>query len=265
MPRRINSQKGGILLIVLWGLLFISILAGIQLVQIRTKIKSASYTDIQLREQLALRSALEWAAWEVATRSGRDDYQSFPVELGIGGITVEIDWAEEMTQTDLNLAPESRLQSLFQQYMSKDESSGLAASVSDWRDRDDARRENGAEKSDYILGADNKFIGNRPFWSVSELIHVKGTNQILVDCLIPFVTVDGLTSPLTETQSNRTFSAGTKATIKATIYPERNDAFPRMRKGHLRVTGDPDAPFTWLWQKASFQSYPKSPDCLLTE
>ena len=67
----------------------------------------------------------------------------------------------------------------------------LAAAIADWRDPDQLRRTNGAERAEYVRAGMPILPADGPFTSVSTLRFVLGMTDALCDSIAPYLTVMG--------------------------------------------------------------------------
>ena len=67
----------------------------------------------------------------------------------------------------------------------------LAAAIADWRDPDQLRRTNGAEREEYLRAGMPMLPADGPFTSVNTLRFVLGMSDALCDSVAPYLTVMG--------------------------------------------------------------------------
>ena len=267
------KQKGSALIIILWVSLFVSIVLGATLNALRTETKVTMAREKIFLERQALISALERAAAAIASDERQNSRSANSFEYTFGEIVVLAERSREMQKVDINLAPAANLSDLFQFLgANTQEADALAARIADWRDTDDLTRMNGAEKREYAAGNAASHIGNRNFYSISELNLVLDAPKNLIECAAPALTVFGgqsfadpgllaelyglPASPLSD-KSNSNLgtssfapTAGQRAAIKARVanVGDAPEAFGRSLTGVFRITGDPDAPYEWIAQ-----------------
>ena len=75
--------------------------------------------------------------------------------------------------------------------VSADRADRIAQSLLDWRDADDLRRPNGAERDEYLRVGAPLLPANTRLRGVAELRHVAGMTDDLYERLLPYLTVDG--------------------------------------------------------------------------
>lgn len=189
--RHIRPRRGAALLIVLWTAALISMLLAIAVASARIEAKISAVRVERLRAETAMRSALEFAAYKLAT--GDQDVgrrAAILSDFELDGYTVNVSQSDEAGKLDINAADEIAWTTLLMAHgMERADAEKLAAKIADWRDLDDLARPNGAEQPDYARA--NRTIGNRSFHSVSELGEVLDFPMALLDCLRGEVTLFG--------------------------------------------------------------------------
>jgi len=194
MKRSRHREDGSALLFVLWASLLLSVLLVGVVALTHQQIRLAASGRDRAQADAVLRSALELAAYDVAT-IGRSASRDFPREFFLQGHRVQVDINPRGAVTDLNMADESQLtRMLMRAGQGSAEARVLAQRILDWRDNDDRRRDVGAEQGDYPVDWRGR-PQNRPFLEVSELHAVLGMSPRLVACLSPGLTVFGSTPP----------------------------------------------------------------------
>ncbi|MCS3743002.1 MULTISPECIES: general secretion pathway protein GspK [unclassified Rhizobium] len=117
------------------------------------------------------------------------------ITLSTGSVTLQV--AAEAGRLDLNASPPELLKGLFKavdgQSLSPD---AFAARVVDWRDGDDERTPEGAERSDYRGNGARGLPMNAKFQSVGELRFLKGLSENDYMKLESFLTVHNRTGML---------------------------------------------------------------------
>ncbi|MEQ1714452.1 MAG: hypothetical protein ABL907_00475, partial [Hyphomicrobium sp.] len=105
------------------------------------------------------------------------------------GGTITVSVRDEAGKVDLNFASEELLTALFAGAgFGRDAARSKAAAIADYRDGDQVRRADGAERGDYsAIGR----VGpkNAPFAGINELAGVLGIDRALAERLAPYVTV----------------------------------------------------------------------------
>ena len=191
--RRSDHERGSALIFVLWIALFISLLAAAAAVATRGRIIEARVENSVMREEAALRSALEIAAWDVALQ-GRTALLALPRTLSVGDHQIEVSLASTHNRIDINMADETAWRRVFIAAGAPQQiSDALTDQILDWRDGDSRRRPFGAEAPDYA--GSGKVIGDRVFASIDELVQVRDMTDGRLACIFAYLTVFGGTGP----------------------------------------------------------------------
>jgi general secretion pathway protein K len=189
-PRRRNA--GIALVIVLWLIALLSLLAVGQTATVRTETlvtgnqvtaaqaRAAAYGGIQLGllELLRPSQARNWHA----------DGSVYPAELD--GVALHISLADETGKVDLNFASGPLLDALLRAAEVEDDVRiPLVDAILDWRDPDDLRRADGAEREAYAAAGLDYAPRNGPMQSTEELMLVLGMDAALYHTLADSITV----------------------------------------------------------------------------
>lgn len=187
---RTAKEQGSALVFVLWIALLISILAAGATLAVRARILDTRVEMEVMREEVALRSALDIAAWSIALE-GRNGVTRLPRILPVGDYRIEVSRAPTHDRIDVNLADETAWQRVFAAAGARQEvSARLIDQILDWRDGDTRVRPLGAERPQYPQSG-GKVIGDRPFLSIQELRQVRDMTPSRLACIAPFLTVLG--------------------------------------------------------------------------
>ncbi|MCB1760872.1 MAG: general secretion pathway protein GspK [Gammaproteobacteria bacterium] len=113
-----------------------------------------------------------------------------PVELPWEGAQLRVRLQDENGKVDINKADETLLEDLLTSIgLESDQALRLAHAIADWRDENDLRRPEGAERSEYQSAGWPWPPADRPFLSVDELRQVLGVTPEIFAGLAPLVTV----------------------------------------------------------------------------
>jgi len=190
------TERGSILIIVLWSVFFLSVLA--------------MAIDAHIRPQLALGGKLLRRTWAhyLAESGVRQailaiEKDTTPLhdgltdtwadvdgkELGMGAFTVEL--VDEERKININKAPYRVLKDFIEIAGETDsqEAEDIADSIMDWRDEDDDSRENGAEDGYYSMLHPGYPCKNKDFEAPEELLLVKGVTRELFDKIRDRITI----------------------------------------------------------------------------
>jgi general secretion pathway protein K len=180
------------LLTVLWVLALLSVIAGGLVLQTHAELQITR----NMKEAARARALAEGGVFlaiphmldpSVETQ-WRPDGQERIVEYGGG--TIRIALLDESGKIDLNAAPDELLAGLFAVLgVGSEEATRLVDAIGDWKDEDDLRRLNGAERDDYRRAGLAWVPRNGPFEAVEELRLVFGMTPALYARAVPFVTI----------------------------------------------------------------------------
>ncbi|MCB2053525.1 MAG: general secretion pathway protein GspK [Geminicoccaceae bacterium] len=193
-------ERGAALVVVLWFAAALSALA-VDLVGLRRDVGlEASVAMAQIRAAAALDSAIDIAV-ELVQEDGLDEEGR--AALTLDGIDIVLAVTPESGRIDLNGAKEELIGALARVAIDDaDHARAVAAAILDWRDDNDLRRPNGAEKSEYRRAGFDHAPADGPFRYVDELRSVLGVSEADYRALRDLVTtasgreeVDEATAP----------------------------------------------------------------------
>ena len=195
--RRINSQHGIALVLVLWALLLLTIVTGSFALMARMDRLEANSLLFGTQARLSAQSAINLAV--LALRDPDDETRMLAdgrvYQTDLDGVLVEVSAIDERGKLDVNATDELTLANLFVGHgLELDTAEVLAAAVLDWRDEDDLERVNGAEEDAYLAAGLEVGPANRPFMMTEELLQVIGMDFELYRRLEPAITVFSRTS-----------------------------------------------------------------------
>lgn len=190
MSARHNS--GLALILVLWVLMLLTIIAGSFAFAMRNEAVITGNLQDRVRAGALAEAGIARVIFGL-THSGDDtefpaDGRAHVLRLDAGEARVVI--RAERAKIDINRAPEDVLRSLGERILGPEEADAFADSILDWRDKNDARRLNGAEDDDYeSLGLP---YGARDglFMTVHELTQLPMITDEVFEQLAPLVTVE---------------------------------------------------------------------------
>jgi general secretion pathway protein K len=112
--------------------------------------------------------------------------------VAIGQLTYRMELRDANAQLHLNSASEDQLrQLLLALRFDSRKADRLAQAIADWRDGDQRRRVNGAERSEYLRAGRAMLPEDAAFGSVATLRFVIGMTDSLYEVVRPYVTVFG--------------------------------------------------------------------------
>jgi len=184
------SARGFALILVLWVLMFLSIIAVtlIHQTQEDARFERAMVEDAKA-EALAEAGVVQaMAALSNPESDWLADGMAHQIRLGEGVVTVRI--YDETGRIDLNLADDAMLVSMLQSTgVALEKAQRLAAAIEDYRDPDDIKRPGGAEAADYAAAKLDHRPKNAPFELPEELAQVMGMTPEILRAVYPLVTV----------------------------------------------------------------------------
>jgi general secretion pathway protein K len=188
------SSEGGIaLVVVLWMLALLTVIANSMVFSLRSDVQVAANNAGSARAEAAADAGVHKAIRELvrpATDPLRWQGNGLTHEWLFDDVAMRVTIIDEAGKIDLNAAPETLLGSLFRS-LGVDETLAvsLADAIVDWRDPDDLRRVNGAEKEDYVAAGKDYGPRNANFETIEELRLVLGMNDDLFRRAAPLITV----------------------------------------------------------------------------
>ena len=190
--RRINSQQGIALVLVLWVLLLLTIITGSFALMARMDRLEANTLLSGTQARLSAEAAIDLAV--LALRDPDDETRMLAdgrvYKTEIDGVFLEVSATDERGKLDINATDELTLANLFTGHgMDLEDAELLAAAVMDWRDEDELERVNGAEEDAYLAAGLEMGPANRPFIMTEELLQVIGMEYELYRLLEPGITV----------------------------------------------------------------------------
>lgn len=190
--RRINSQRGIALVLVLWVLLLLTIITASFSLMARMDRLEANTLLSGTQARMSAEAAINLAV--LGLRDPDDETRMMAdgrvYQTELDGVLVEVSAIDERGKLDINSADELTLANLFVGHgMDMTEAEFLAAAVLDWRDQDEMERVNGAEEDAYFAAGLEIGPANRPFMMTEELLQVIGMPFELYRLLEPGITV----------------------------------------------------------------------------
>ncbi len=191
--RAMRRQQGIALVLALWMLVVLTVIAGSMAYSLRSELQvAASHADSARVEAAAdagvFRAILELA--RPATDPARWQGDGMPRTWQMGEISLRVVVVDEAAKADLNNAPAELLKGMFMvQGIDDPAASALADAILDWRDGDDLRQMNGAEKGEYAAAGKEYGPRNGNFESVEELRLVLGMTEEIFQRVARLVSV----------------------------------------------------------------------------
>lgn len=182
-----GRDRGIALLAVISVLTVLSLLSVAALDISRTAVLHARRAGEIMRAEAELDGAFWQSAFLLLESAGALDPAFTPagrLQNGESG-TIMVRIRAEAGKVDLNTGDEAAIAALFRAAGLDDgRAAALAAAVADWRDADDLRRLNGAERRDYAAAGLRDMPPNRPFADILELARVLGVTSDMLACAL---------------------------------------------------------------------------------
>jgi general secretion pathway protein K len=186
---KLSSERGFVIIAVLWILAALSALATIFSVYLSNSAQALAITDVSLKTEALVSASLELTTYQLllAGDKARPARGSFQVRLDNANVLVN--FTSEAARVDLNFASKEMLSNLFEVVGGdRTVASEAAERIVGWRSAPKADSANGEEA---LYAAAGLTYGPRqaPFAHVNELSLVLGLPAALVDRVMPFVTI----------------------------------------------------------------------------
>lgn len=194
MTRRRDAanESGVALLTVLWVLTLLSVIGAGLVSQTQAELQITRNMKETARARALAEGGVFLAISHLLDPSPGTQWQPSSLEhiIEYGAGTIRIALLDEAGKIDLNAAPDEFLAGLFAVLgVSAEETARLVDAIADWKDEDDLRRLNGAERDDYRRAGLLWVPRNGPFEAVEELRLVFGMTPALYARALPFVTI----------------------------------------------------------------------------
>jgi general secretion pathway protein K len=213
-----SKEQGFILIIVIWLMAFFALAAIAVTRAVQAHIRQTA-NHVQSRNvELLADAGVTLATLDLAKPPGRNDARGsrprrFPIDGSAVRCTLDdavltISVQDAGGRISLNSASERLLQALFLGLGNPLETARRATDVIiDFRDSDDLRRVNGAEKPEYLAAGRKLGPKNEPFDAVEELHQVLGLDAPMISAIKPHVTVHSATAGLDPRVTTATLAA----------------------------------------------------------
>jgi general secretion pathway protein K len=186
-----SSERGFVLIAVLWILAALSALATIFSVYLSNSAQALAVTDTLLKTEALVSASLELTTYQLllAGAKARPAQGSFSIRLDNADVAVT--FTSEAARVDLNFASKEMLSNLFE-VLGGDRTVAVEAAdrIIGWRSPPKSDSAN-AEEALYAASGLTYAPRQSPFVHVNELSLVLGLPPALVDRALPFVTIFG--------------------------------------------------------------------------
>ena len=188
-PTTQSSQRGFVIIAVLWILVALSALATIFSIYLSNSARALGVTDIGVERDALVSAAVELTAYQLlsADQKARPAQGSFRFRMDDADALVT--FTSEGARVDLNQAPKELLAGLFEVVGAERKVAGeLADRVVGWRTQPKRNATN--DEAALYLAAGLKYSPRQaPFAHVDELSLVLGATPALVERVVPYLTV----------------------------------------------------------------------------
>ncbi len=193
-PAKRRRQGGLALPLVLWVITLLSIMAGGFALLMKNEIREMRNIQDSVRAEAVADAAINYTLLYLTGLPAASNpllADEF-VKLDLFGTPVIMRVTPATGLVDLNKARRVLLARLFAAVgVDSEQVETLIDRIADWRDKDDAHRANGAEKSEYEDADKFPPPKNANFDNVVELHQVLGVTNALYEKLAPYLTTDG--------------------------------------------------------------------------
>jgi general secretion pathway protein K len=194
-----SSERGFVLVAVLWILLALATLVAIFSVYLSATAQTLALDDAALQTQALVSGGLELTAYQLALTDEKDRPASGSFNFRMDDADVSVTFTSEAGRIDLNYAPKELLAALFTELGAR---KGTAQEDADriigWRTKP-APNDTSDEASLYAAAGLNYGPRQSLFTHVNELALVVGLPPALVERALPFLTVFNGTSDVDAT------------------------------------------------------------------
>lgn len=198
---RARAEKGFVLLIVLWWLVFLAFVATQITANTHRTILISSNVGSHAVAEAQADGAVNEAIFRVLAKQWKADGAVHVVRGPQGVAEVRID--DEGGKVDPNVAPALLMQALLVECGATPTAAGeLSTAISAWRSLDLLQSVSTAQASQYRAAGRNYLPPNTRFVSVDELGLVLGMTSTLLACLEPHVSVYSLSVPSVQTTAD---------------------------------------------------------------
>lgn len=184
-----SSERGFVLVAVLWILLALSTLAVIFSVYLSASAQALALNDSALETEALVSGSLELTAYQLTLADEKDRPAHGSFHFRMDDADVSVTFTSEAARIDLNFAPKELLAALFAELgANKDAAKEDADRIIGWRTRP-TPNSTSDEASLYAAAGLNYGPRQSLFTHVNELALVVGLPPVLVERALPFVTV----------------------------------------------------------------------------
>ncbi len=187
-----GTDSGVVLVAALCLLVLLSVVAGGMIELVRAERRVSRHITAQAETRGVADAGINRGIAALLERGQRERWpvDGTPRSVSYAGYRIDISIQDEVGKIDLNTGADDLLRGLLRSAGLREMESDIHVDrIVDWRDPDDLRRLNGAERSDYEAQGLSYVPRNAAFESVDELGQVLGVSAALVERVRPALTI----------------------------------------------------------------------------
>jgi len=187
-----SGERGVVLVLVLWMLALLTLTAAGYARSTRTETLLAAYQAQSAQARAAAEGGIWLAVQDLVRPVAEREWDAVGTsrKVAVGPYFAEVVVQDEAGKIDLNSAREDLLTGLLRSGgADENQANALRDAILDWRDRDNLRRDQGAEDDDYAAAGRAYGAKDGPFNSIEELRLVAGMTEALYRNIAPALTV----------------------------------------------------------------------------
>lgn len=188
-PRVQSSERGFVIVAVLWILAALSALAAIFSIYLSNSARALGATDISVQSEALESASLELTAYQLLRSDDKERAAQGSFRFRMDDAQAVVTFTSEGARVDLNKASKELLGSLFEVLGAEPKAAGdIADRIIGWRTQ---AKPNAANDEEALYLASGLAYSPRqaPFAHVNELSLVLGISPAMVERVLPFVTV----------------------------------------------------------------------------
>lgn len=195
MRRQSPKQEGFALVVVLWAGLLLALMAAGFATALRSRLRDTAAKVDTARAQALANAGINLAILDLVNTqesgvvTGRFARDGSPLSCSLDGGQITIEVEDDEGKININSASDELLAALFQGLgATAQDAQSYADRITDYRDADQDKRGNGAERDDYRKAGYPEGPKDAPFTSVSELDQVMGLPADITQRAKPLLT-----------------------------------------------------------------------------
>ena len=178
-----GSERGSILLLVVWVVAVLAVIATILSIRTRVFIRNTAYLNARTSGSLVLEGAIQRALYDILTLPARKDVEPRdrnPVrfQYTIGGEEIQVVKVPASAKLSIQTVRQDVWKEIFMVYgKTEEEAQEIIAAIQDWVDRDGLLHPGGAEDEHYQGESFPYYPHNDKIIDLRELILIKGIDD----------------------------------------------------------------------------------------